>query len=166
LRPRLNSWEIVTQFYPGGWHSSRNGVNSVVFLSERSVKGRSDCGHFDLADWGARVRIRCQAIPALNAHAIQSVGEAIWPRSLHDKVCPSLASGEPRVRLLTEGTLGRGVNPSGTTVLARGWARMRSRHLVDEACALSVVYGLFWRCFPAGLRSIGGTPNYGPRHIP
>jgi hypothetical protein len=50
LRPRLNSGEVVTQLYPGGWHSSRNGVNSVVFLSERSVKGRSDCGHFDLAD--------------------------------------------------------------------------------------------------------------------
>jgi hypothetical protein len=53
LRPRLNSGEVVTccrQFYPSGWHSSRNGVNSVVSLSERSVKGRSDCGHFDLAD--------------------------------------------------------------------------------------------------------------------
>jgi hypothetical protein len=53
LRPRLNSGEVVTyccQFYPSGWHSSRNRVNSVVFLSERSVKGRSDCGHFDLAD--------------------------------------------------------------------------------------------------------------------
>jgi hypothetical protein len=87
--------------------------------------------------------IRCQAIPALNAHAIRSVGRAIRPRSLHDKVYPSWASGEPRVRLLTEGTLGRGVNPSGTTALARGWARMRSRPLVDEACALSIVYGLF-----------------------
>jgi hypothetical protein len=53
LRPRLHSGEVVTyccQFYPGGWYSSRNGVNSVVFLSEQSVKGRSDCGHFDLAD--------------------------------------------------------------------------------------------------------------------
>jgi hypothetical protein len=59
------------------------------------------------------------------------------------------------VRLPTEGTLGLGVNPSGATVLARGWARMRSRPLVDEACALSVVYGLFGRCFPTGLRSIG-----------
>jgi hypothetical protein len=52
-RPRLNSGEVVTyccRFYPGGWHSSRNGVNSAAFLSERSVKGRSDCGHFDLAD--------------------------------------------------------------------------------------------------------------------
>jgi hypothetical protein len=53
LRPRLNPGEAVTyccQFYPGGWHSSQNGVNSAVFLSERSVKGRSDCSHFDLAD--------------------------------------------------------------------------------------------------------------------
>jgi hypothetical protein len=64
-------------------------------------------------------------------------------RSLHDKVCPSCASGETRVRLLTEGTLGRGVNSSGTNALVRGWARMRSRPLIDEARALSVVYGLF-----------------------
>jgi hypothetical protein len=77
LRPRPNSWEIVTQFYPGGWHSSRSGAYSVVFLSERSVKRRSDCGHFDLANWDTRVRIRCQAIPALNAHVIRSVGRAI-----------------------------------------------------------------------------------------
>jgi hypothetical protein len=56
--------------------------------------------------------------PALNAHAIRSVGKAIWPRSLHDKVCLSLASGEPRVRLLPKEALGRGVNPFGTTILA------------------------------------------------
>jgi hypothetical protein len=82
-------------------------------------------------------------IPALNAHAIRSVGKAIRTRSLHDKVCPSCASDEPRVRLLTEGTLGRGVNSSGTTALARGWARMRSRPSIDKARALSVVYDLF-----------------------
>jgi hypothetical protein len=53
FRPRLNSGEVETrcrQFYPGGWDSSRSGANSAVFLSNRSVKGRSDCGHFDLAD--------------------------------------------------------------------------------------------------------------------
>jgi hypothetical protein len=38
------------QPYPGGWHSSRSGASDAVFLSDRSVKGRSDCGHFDLAD--------------------------------------------------------------------------------------------------------------------
>jgi hypothetical protein len=58
-------------------------------------------------------------------HAIQSVGKAIWPRLLHDKVCPSLASGEPRVRPLPEEAFGRDVNPSGTAVLARGRARAR-----------------------------------------
>jgi hypothetical protein len=33
LRPRLNSGVVMTyccQFYPGGWHVSRNGVNNVV----------------------------------------------------------------------------------------------------------------------------------------
>jgi hypothetical protein len=82
------------------------------------VKGRSDCGHFDLADWGTRVRIRCQAIPALNAPAIRSVGEAIWPRLLHNEACPSWASGESRVRPPPEEALGRGVNSSGATVPA------------------------------------------------
>jgi hypothetical protein len=52
-------------------------------------------------------------------------GKAIWLRPLYDKVCPSFASGEPGVRPLPEGTLGRAVNPFGTTVLARGWARVR-----------------------------------------
>ena len=51
-RPRLNSGEVMTYCCysdPGGWHSSRSGV-IAVFLSDRSVKGRCDCGHFDLAD--------------------------------------------------------------------------------------------------------------------
>jgi hypothetical protein len=52
-------------------------------------------------------------------------GKVIWPRLLYDKVCSSLASGEPGVRPLPEEALGRGVNPSGTTVLARGRARAR-----------------------------------------
>jgi hypothetical protein len=72
-----------------------------------------------------RVRIRCQAILGLNASAIRSVGEAIWPRLLHCEARPSWASGESRERMLLEEALGRGVNPPGSTVLARGWARAR-----------------------------------------
>jgi hypothetical protein len=52
-------------------------------------------------------------------------GKVIWPGLLYDKVYPSLASDEPGVRSLPKGALGRGVNPSGTTVLARGQARAR-----------------------------------------
>jgi hypothetical protein len=52
-------------------------------------------------------------------------GKAIWSRLLYDKVGPSLASGEPGVRPLLEEALGRGMNPSGTTVLARGRDRAR-----------------------------------------
>jgi hypothetical protein len=78
-------------------------------------------------------------IPALNAHAIRSVGKAIWPRSLYDKVCPSLASSELGVRPLPEEVLGRGVNPCGTTVLAGGGARAR-RDRVPEASTLSCAY--------------------------
>jgi hypothetical protein len=110
-------------------------VSGAFFLSDRSAKGRSDCGHFDLADRGARVRIRCQAILALNAPVIRSVGEAIWSRLLLDEACPSWASGMPRVRPLPEEALRRDVTSSGTTVLARGWARARRDRVpwVDEA---------------------------------
>jgi hypothetical protein len=64
------------------WHSSRSGAGSTVLLSGRSVERRSDCGHFGSVDWRARVRIRCQAILALNASVIRSVGVAIWPTLL------------------------------------------------------------------------------------
>jgi hypothetical protein len=74
---------------------------------------------------GARVRIRCQAILALNAHAIWSVGVAIWPRLLLREAYPSCASGESTVRPLLEGILGRGVNLPGSAVFARGRARAR-----------------------------------------
>jgi hypothetical protein len=72
-----------------------------------------------------RVRIRCQAILALNAPAIRSAGEAIWPRLLLHEACPSWASGESKVCPLLEGTLGRDMNPPGSAVFARGWARAR-----------------------------------------
>jgi hypothetical protein len=78
-----------------------------------------------MKDKNTRVKIRHQAILALNAPVIRSGGEAIWPRLFHYDACPSLASSESRERPLLEEALGRGVNPSGTTVPARGWARAR-----------------------------------------
>jgi hypothetical protein len=81
------------------------------------------------------VRIRCQAILALNAPAIRSVGEAIWPRLLLDEAYSSWASGVPRVRPLREEALGRDVTSSGTIVPVQGWARVRRDRApwVDEA---------------------------------
>jgi hypothetical protein len=66
--------------------------------------------------WSTEARVSGQASPAFNAPAKRSVGEAIWPRLLHDEAFPSRASGEPRGRPLSEEVLGRGVNSSGTTV--------------------------------------------------
>jgi hypothetical protein len=74
---------------PGGWHSSRSSGGGAVFLSGQSVEGRSDCSHFGLVDWRACIRIRCQAILALNAPAIRLVGVAILPRLLLHEACPS-----------------------------------------------------------------------------
>jgi hypothetical protein len=64
-------------------------------------------------------------ILALNAPAIRSVGIAIWPRLLLREACPSWASGESKVHPLLEETLGRDVNPPGSAIFARGWARAR-----------------------------------------
>jgi hypothetical protein len=77
----------------------------------------------------------CQAILALNAPTIRSAGEAIWPRLLLREACPSWASGESKVCLLLEGTLGRDVNPPRSAVFARGRARARRDRVpwVDEA---------------------------------
>jgi hypothetical protein len=105
------------QPHPSGWHSSRSIAGGAVFLSGQSVEGRSDCGHFGLVDWKARVRIRCQVILALNAPAIRSAGEAIWPRLLLREACPSRALGESKVRPLLEETLRRGVDPLGLPFL-------------------------------------------------
>jgi hypothetical protein len=104
------------------WHSSRSGVGSAVLSSGRSVERRSDCGHFGSVDWRARVKIRCQAILALNASAVRSVGVAIWPRLL---LGIDWVSGEPKVCPLLEGAVGRDVNPPRSVALARGWARAR-----------------------------------------
>jgi hypothetical protein len=104
------------------WHSSRSGAGGAVLSSGRSVERQSDRGHFGSIDWRARVRIRCQAILALNASAIWSIGVAIRPRFLLGE---DWASGEPKVCLLLEGALGQDVNPLGSAALARGWARAR-----------------------------------------
>jgi DNA-binding transcriptional LysR family regulator len=104
------------------WHISRSGAGGAVLSSGRSVGRQSDCGHFGSVDWRARVRIRCQAILALNASAMRSVGVAIWPWLLLGE---DWASGEPKACPLLEGALGRDVNPPGSAALARGWARAR-----------------------------------------
>jgi hypothetical protein len=123
-----------------GWltrQSERSGRRCFPVISDSKEEGRSDCCHFGLADWGACVRIQRQASPAFNAPARRSVGEAIWPRLLHDEACPSGASGEPRGRPPSEEALGRGVNSSGTTVPTQGWARVRSRPLGRRSLGLN-----------------------------
>jgi hypothetical protein len=108
-------------------------TGGAVFLSDRLVKGQSDCGHFDLADWGAHVRIRCQATSALNVHATRSAGKAIWPKSLARQGLPL---AKPRVRSLSEETLGQDVDSSRTTVppeagLGRGEIASPGRRSLD-----------------------------------
>jgi hypothetical protein len=140
------------QPHPGGWHSSRSSAGGAVFLSGQLVEGRSDCGHFGLVDWKARVRIRCQVILALNAPAIRSAGDAIWPRLLLREAYSSWASGELKVRPLLEETLGRGVNLPWSSVPARGWARARRDRVPRVGGALTGIAPIR----PLQLRADGG----------
>jgi hypothetical protein len=61
-----------------------------------------------------------------------------------------------------------GMNPPGSTVPARGWARVRRVHVpwVDGALTWIApirLCSLCWWWLPAKFKSVGGTPNYGPR---
>jgi hypothetical protein len=68
-------------------------------------------------------------------HATRSAGKAIWPKSLARQ---GLSLAEPRVHSLSEETLGRGVDSSGTTVPPEaGLGEVRPRLLVDEALTLT-----------------------------
>jgi hypothetical protein len=87
--------------------------------------------------WPTEARVLGQASPAFNAPAKRSVGEAVWPRLLHNEAFPSQASREPRGCPLPEEVLGRGVNSSGTTVPTRGWARVRSHPLGRRSLGLN-----------------------------
>jgi hypothetical protein len=66
-------------------------------------------------------------------HATQSAGKAIWPKSLARQGLPL---AEPRVRSLSEETLGRDVDSSRTTVppeagLGRGETASLGRRSLD-----------------------------------
>jgi hypothetical protein len=140
------------------WLSSRSGAGDAVLLSDRSVKRRSDCGHFGAVDWRACVRIKVSGTFALNAPAIWSVGVAIWPRLLLGE---DWASGGPKVCPLLEGVLGRDVDPPGSAALARGWARVR-RPILDLIAPIRPLQLCADGGYQLRFRSLEGTPNYGP----
>jgi hypothetical protein len=121
-RPRLDSTDVSLTLAGG----TAVGAGQAALFSCQVSQWRGEMTAVTSAlSTEERVRIRCQAILALNAPAIRSVGEAIRPRLLHCEACPSWASGESKVRLLLEEALGRGGNSPGSTVPARGWARAR-----------------------------------------
>jgi hypothetical protein len=92
---------------------------------------------------------------------------AIWPGLLLGE---DWASGEPEVCSSLEGGLGRDVDPPGSAALARGWARAR-RDRVPRMDLLDLVAPIrpLQLCADGGyqrrIRSLEGTPNYGPQHL-
>jgi hypothetical protein len=94
---------------------------------------------------------------------IRSVGEAIWPRLLHCEACPSWALGESTVRPLLEEALGRGVNPPGSIVPARGWGsgEARSCPLSGQSFDLYCAHQAFAACADGGYQ-----PSLGVLGVP
>jgi hypothetical protein len=72
---------------------------------------------------------------------MRSVGEAIWPRLLHNEACPSWTSGELRARPLLEEALGRGVNsPDYCSRPRLGSGEARSRPLSIRSLGLNCAH--------------------------
>jgi hypothetical protein len=149
------------------WHRSRSGAGDAVLLSGRSVERRSDGGHFGSAGWGARVRIkvsghlcikcscdlvgRCGDLVRVASWRRQGLGRAGnmfaaggGPRARRKSSgvgwpCPRLGSGEAR------SSLSNGLIPDLI-------APIRSLQLCADGG------------YQLRIRSLEGTPNYGPRH--
>jgi hypothetical protein len=84
-----------------------------------------------------------------------------WPRLLHCEACPSWASGESKVCPLLEEALERGVNPPGSTIPARGWARARSCPLSGRSFDLYCAHQAFAACADGGYQ-----PSLGVLGVP
>jgi hypothetical protein len=158
------------QPHPGGWHNSRSRAGGVVFLSGQSVEGRNDCGHFGPIDWGTRVRIRCQVIlhwmllrysrlawrSGQGCFTAKPARAGPWT-SRRCARCLRRPSGEAWIRLgllfLPEAGLGRG------EIVSLEWTEPWPELRPSGFCSLC------WWWLPAEFRSLGGTPNYGPRQL-
>jgi hypothetical protein len=75
------------------------------------------------------------------------------------------------VRPLLEEALGQSVNLPWSTVPARGWARARRDRVPRGDGALTCIAPIrpLQLCadgvYQPSIRSLGGTPNYGPRQL-
>jgi hypothetical protein len=74
--------------HSGEWHDSRSRQTALYSCQVGQWSGEVTAVTSALST-GARVRRRCQAIFALNAPMIWSVGVAIWPRLLLREAYPS-----------------------------------------------------------------------------
>jgi hypothetical protein len=63
------------------------------------------------------------------------------------------------------GGLGRDVDPPGSAALARGWARARRDRVPDLVAPIRPLQLCADGGYQLRIRSLEGTPNYGPRQL-
>jgi hypothetical protein len=149
------------------WHNSRSGAGDAVLLSGRSVERRSDCGHFGSVDWRTRVRIKVSGHLCIKC-LCDLVGwrgdlarVASWRRLGLGRVGSLfIAGGGPRARRRSSGV--------GCPCPRLGSGEARSSPSNGPIPGLVAPIKPLQLCADGGyqlrIRSLDGTPNYGPRH--
>jgi hypothetical protein len=165
-RARWDAGLGCCQPYSVEWHSSQSGAGGAVFLSGRSVERQSDYGHFGSVDWRARVRIKVSGHLCIkcSCDTVSRRGDrakvASWRRLGLGRVeGVSVAWGGPRARRESSGV--------GCPCPRLGSGEARSCPLSGPNLGSIEPHQAFaalcWLGLPAEIRSLGGTPNYGPR---
>jgi hypothetical protein len=162
LRPGLTA----CQPHSVKWHCSRCGAGGAVFLSGRSVERRSDGGHFGSVNWRARVRIKVSGHLCIK-FSCDLVGRrddlvrvASWRRQgLERAGSMFVAGGGPRARRRSSGV------GYPCPRLGSGEARSSPSNgpIPDSIAPIRPLQLCADGCYQLRIRSLEGTPNYGPR---
>jgi hypothetical protein len=142
------------------WHRSRSGAGGAVFLSDRPVERRSDGGHFGSVNWGARVKIKVSGHLCIK-FSCDLVGVASRRRQGLGRAGNVFAvGGGPRARRRSSGV--------GCPCPRLGSGEARSsplNGLIPDLIAPIRPLQLYADGgYQLRIRSLEGTPNYGPRH--
>jgi hypothetical protein len=157
VRPGLT----VCQPHSVKWHRSRSGAGGAVFLSDRPVERRSDGGHFGSVSWGACVRIKVSGHLCIKC-SCDLVGVASRRRQGLGRAGNVFAvGGGPRARRRSSGV--------GCPCPRLGSGEARSsplNGLIPDLIAPIRPLQLYANGgYQLRIRSLKGTPNYGPRQI-
>jgi hypothetical protein len=147
------------QPYSVKWHCSRSGAGGAVFLTDRSVERRSDGGHFGSVSWGARVRIKVSGHLCIKC-SCDLVGVASRRRQGLGRAGNVFAAGGgPRARRRSSGV----GCPCPRLGSGEAWSSPLNELIPDLIAPIRPLQLYADGGYQLRIRSLEGTPNYGPR---